>query len=320
MSEAPCVFCDDQAKLDESLTISGEAFDLPLYDCPACGRYVISEGLGMLKDVDSDVRFRLACLIRERRLRDETGMFGLFEEGPRPTEGAVGRYLSCWWTVQELLSEFPTPTQLADRTLLNLSRKVRHPMETIALKRAEVQYVCFSPPPAARRLLDDLFLSGLLREDWSDGEEYGVSMTLAGCQRVEDLTMTSPDSRQAFIAMWFAPEMDKFYGKGIRPAVERAGYDCRRIDLKEHNNKICDEIVAEIRKSRFVVADVSGNRQGVYFEAGYGMAMGLPVIWTVREEDLGEVHFDTRQYNHIVYESSEELQQRLYNRIAATIH
>lgn len=37
---------------------------------------------------------------------------------------------------------------------------------------------------------------------------------------------------------------------------------------KEHANKIDDEIIAEIRRSAFLVADFTGQRQNVYFETG----------------------------------------------------
>ena len=120
--------------------------------------------------------------------------------------------------------------------------------------------------------------------------------------------------------MWFDGSMDGIYKDGIKPGIEDAGYDCKRIDFVEHNNKICDEIVAEIRKSRFIVADFTGQRGGVYFEAGYAMGMGLPIIWLVRKDDVEKLHFDTRQYSHIVYETAEELRKGLKNRIAATIH
>jgi hypothetical protein len=53
--------------------------------------------------------------------------------------------------------------------------------------------------------------------------------------------------------------------------------------------------------------------------AGFAMGLGIPVIWTVREDQIGQVHFDTRQYNHIVYDSAEDLRKKLHNRIAATI-
>ena len=75
----------------------------------------------------------------------------------------------------------------------------------------------------------------------------------------------------------------------------------------------------EIKNSRFVVADVTDQRPGVYFEAGYAMGLGLPVLWSVREDDLQNVHFDTRQYNYIIWRAADDLEQQLYNRVSAVI-
>ena len=68
-----------------------------------------------------------------------------------------------------------------------------------------------------------------------------------------------------------------------------------------------------------MVADFTGNRGGVYFEAGFALGLGIPVIWMVRNDYLEEIHFDTRQYNHIVYETEVDLKQQLKYRIQATI-
>ena len=73
------------------------------------------------------------------------------------------------------------------------------------------------------------------------------------------------------------------------------------------------------RRSRFVVAEFSGNRGGVYFEAGFAMGLGLPVVWVVRESDLPDVHFDTNHFNHITWATVEELRIKLQRRIEATI-
>ena len=101
------------------------------------------------------------------------------------------------------------------------------------------------------------------------------------------------------------------------------GYEPLRIDRKEHINKIDDEIIAEIRRSRFLVADFtqgeSGARGGVYYEAGFAHGLNIPVIFTCQENAIGKVHFDTRQYNHITWKTPEELQARLAQRISATI-
>ena len=88
-----------------------------------------------------------------------------------------------------------------------------------------------------------------------------------------------------------------------------------------HNNKIDDEIVAGIRRSKFLVADFTSHRGGVYFEAGLAIGLGLPVIWLCRKDELEKTHFDTRQYNFIVWETDQavELSRALQNRIEATI-
>jgi hypothetical protein len=78
-------------------------------------------------------------------------------------------------------------------------------------------------------------------------------------------------------------------------------------------------ILCEIRRSHFVVADFTLQRQNVYFEAGFAEALGLQVIYTCREDDIKNAHFDIRQRNHIVWNAPEELKDELKNRIGATI-
>lgn len=135
--------------------------------------------------------------------------------------------------------------------------------------------------------------------------------------------MSAAPGDTAFVAMWFSPEMTAAYDEAILPAIEQLGYRAVRIDRQEHNNKIDDEIIAEIRRARFVVADFScnaeGARGGVYYEAGFAAGLGKPVIFTVRESDLSRVHFDTRQFNHIVWSDVTSLRERLSARIGATI-
>ena len=45
----------------------------------------------------------------------------------------------------------------------------------------------------------------------------------------------------------------------------------------------------------------------------------IDVIFTCREDALQNVHFDTRQYNHIVWKTPEELRKGLAARISAVI-
>ena len=134
---------------------------------------------------------------------------------------------------------------------------------------------------------------------------------------------TNVDSGQAFVAMWFGDTMNEAYENGIVPAIQGAGYKPMRIDRKQDVVKIDDEIIAEIRRSRFLVADFThgddGARGGVYFEAGFALGLSIPVIYTCREDKIGKIHFDTRQYYHIEWSDAEGLCRDLKNRILALI-
>ncbi len=125
--------------------------------------------------------------------------------------------------------------------------------------------------------------------------------------------------------MWFDESMDEVWENAIKPGIEDAGYEAIRIDRKEHLNKIDDEIVAELRRARFVVADFTqgddGARGGVYYEAGFAHGRDLPVIFSCREDVIEELHFDTRQYPHVVWEPEklDEFRDGLTKRICAVI-
>ena len=127
------------------------------------------------------------------------------------------------------------------------------------------------------------------------------------------------NSTIGFCAMWFSDEVKPLWTDVIEPAIRSAGYEPLRIDSKQHNGKIDDEIMASIRGSRFVVADFTGSRGGVYYEAGFAHGLDLPVIFMCRDGD--ELHFDIRQYNCIFWKADalEEAQIRLKNRILATL-
>ena len=147
-------------------------------------------------------------------------------------------------------------------------------------------------------------------------------VSIDGYRHIND-SITTVDPAQAFVAMWFDEEMTIAYEEGIKKAVESAGYTPMRIDKKPDVNKIDDEIIAEIRRSRFLIADFThgddGARGGVYFEAGFAFGLGLPVIYTCRNDMVKRLHFDTRQYHHIVWEEPADLRRDLKNRIQALI-
>lgn len=172
----------------------------------------------------------------------------------------------------------------------------------------------------ARALVEMLYEMTLLR-DKDEKQQYRVSPE--GWKRLEELTATATDSTQGFVAMWFNDEVEPAWNDGIKPAIEEAGYKAQRIDKVEHNDKVDDRIIAEIRRSRFLVADFSCEKKnvrgGVYYEAGFAEGINIPIFWTCRQESMDDLHFDTRQYNHIVWTNPADLKEKLTNRILAVL-
>ncbi|MDR0951484.1 MAG: nucleoside 2-deoxyribosyltransferase [Oscillospiraceae bacterium] len=151
------------------------------------------------------------------------------------------------------------------------------------------------------------------------------SLTYEGLSYVEQLEKSSPISTSAFVAMWFCDEMNHVYDNAIYPAITECGFEPFKVDNHQHNNDITDVIIAGIRECRFMVADLSGYRGGVYYEAGFARGLGKEVILTCRKDYFDgtdgkeKVHFDVNHLNIIVWENEEELRVKLINRIKATI-
>ena len=151
-------------------------------------------------------------------------------------------------------------------------------------------------------------------------EEINKSKTNSQKVILEEVSRDQKESSRGFMAMWFHPSMDQAWQKGFEPGIREAGCEPVRIDQKQHVNKIDDEVRAEIRRAQFVVADLTGDRGGVYYEAGFAHGLDIPVVFT-RRKNSGETHFDLRQYNCIFWEDSNlrKLQEDLANRITAIL-
>lgn len=184
-----------------------------------------------------------------------------------------------------------------------------------------------------------------------------VWITAKGYEKLREIKKLRIDSKKCFVAMWFNPvEMGRVYEKAIKPAIEYREDDSSeprfkaiKIDNVEHVNDINDEIIATIRRSRFMVCDLTGYRGGVYFEAGFAYGLGLPVIYTCRKDWTKEqilrskdrkkikelydenmkplrvrkegVHFDLAHRNRVEWEEDklDEFKVKLENRIKAVI-
>jgi hypothetical protein len=140
-----------------------------------------------------------------------------------------------------------------------------------------------------------------------------------GLLAAEALGESHSSSPQGFVAMNFDVALNDAWSNGFDPGIRAAGFYPFRIDDKDYVGGITDEIMAEIRRSRFVVADYTGQKSGVYFEAGFALGLGRPVIPTCRADEIDKLHFDIRHLNTLRWGTPQELADGLTKRIRAVV-
>lgn len=267
--------------------------------CEACGEYSLAREL--VGVFGHDVGRRLGWRVREasdrgERLAISAENWERLSDVPIPPVPAKMNHL-----LQEVarLSIFPGDWVHLDwfQTLARLKCEV--PGETDYLSHALVD-------------------RGLLVRE-NDGPHPPLQVTAKGWETLAPIGGAGVPGL-CFVAMAFAPGLNEAYDVGIRPAIE---IDCEmralRLDREEHNDQITDRILAGIRSAQVVIADVTEHRQNVYYEAGFAEGLGRVVIRTCHAQSFEQVHFDTRQFSHIVWDTPEDLRTKLTARLRATV-
>lgn len=283
----------------------------PRFECRVCGKYRLSERAaqklyefahygGAAKPYLAENHYLLSAVIRER-----------YEQGRRREV-----YIPDFDEIRAAAIAPGDPLDAVDHILLYVARTSIRAGDKVRLESTFDYPIAYARDAEEFEYLVHLAAQVEFLEVDSD---LTVRISPDGWRRLKQLRLQEINPDSAFVAMSFASDMGGIYEQGFEPALRSTGFKAIRVDLIEHNGKIDDRIVADIRKSALLVADFTGHRQNVYFEAGFAMGLGRHVIWTCRETDISQAHFDTRQYNHIVWRDADDLRQRLQNRIEATI-
>lgn len=312
--KSKCLLCGQELPREELTVSRHETVDAWNIACRMCGKSTITDEARyeIQSELSERERVDLASWVREQavhRRKTPTICSSEYEGSDNSQDYRINQILET--LIPKDISE------RFDRILANLGKMTGEPGERCKLDTYDI-YVCYARSPRQMHFhLDALQESGWVKGIGQNWQE--LIITAAGWKRIGELHATGARPDQAFVAMWFSDELEPAWEDGLYKGIVAVGYRPVRVDKEEHNEKICDRIISEIRRSGFLVADVTGHRQGVYFEAGYAMGLGIPVIWTCRRDQLGDCHFDTRQYNHITWETPEELAKALEHRIRATI-
>lgn len=309
-----CPLCGQRGARIHELGTLNEVYRI---ECSHCQLFQITdEAYEEVRRLPVERRTVLAAYNCHLRLKDPKTTLTYYSSAPKePNESArvITEVIQSWWPAKHVWNRL-------DVVLLNIyNRAGTKPGSEVIIPFEDYPFSFGEDGPAGYYILNRLYESGLILMNPKEGGPRRVQLTLSGFHKVDEIQrgVNGRESRKVFVAMSFDPAMDTLYDRAIEPAIEACGYDAFRIDRTEHNEKICDMIEASIRQSRFMVSDFTQNKHGVYYEAGLARGLGLQVIWCVKKSDIGSLHFDTRQYNHIDWEDETDLRKRLEDRIRA---
>ena len=107
----------------------------------------------------------------------------------------------------------------------------------------------------------------------------------------------------------------------IKDAVSKTGFEIRRLDEEKRAGLIDDKLRVEIRRSKFLIADLSDENNGAYWEAGYAEGLGMQVIYICEEEKFEQkkTHFDTNHHLTVQWKNDPESLQKFAEELKATI-
>jgi hypothetical protein len=272
--------------------------DAVLIDCPHCGDYAISGKLEAtlphLRSLHLEASPKLSYALR------------------RAQEGST-RPLFTTYTADAVLKQpLPRPREQADILLRWLAEHIPGPGETVRIEYATHGAIVGSKSRAGFELvLEHLFNSGLVTGDQTKtilgGDQADATLSFAGWDHYEELKRGGRVYRRAFMAMKFGDaQLDQVLEQVFKPSALRAGFQLVKLTDVPKAGLIDNRLRVEIQASDFVVADLTHDNLGAYWEAGYAEGLGKPVIYTCEKSkfEQAKTHFDTNHHLTILWDAA----------------
>ena len=150
-----------------------------------------------------------------------------------------------------------------------------------------------------------------------NGKRYAwptnINLTMDGWKQYMDEKKGQFSGDYGFIAMKFGEtDLEDLVKHTIKPAIkEKIKY--KLVDIRDISRAgVIDNILRmAIRDALFVIADLTHDNYGAYWEAGYAEGLGKPVIYICEKtkfesnyEDKGGTHFDTNHSTTVLWEKN----------------
>ncbi len=299
MNDANCPVCS--SRLGPPIVTANPATRADRFDCPRCGPFVITwEALSAF-----NLRDGQRWAIVSHAIRQLSG-------GKEPATVKQG------WLQSVIDHEtLPRPQEQADTMISILGEKsVASGNWIFCHPQALAGLLGTNDDPAdggiagVTYVVDRLKAKNLVEQQTpmaADDGRIPYRLTFDGWERFDELRRGVTDSRVAFMAMKFGNEgLDRAFA-AFFDAVGQTGFELRRLDRKPRAGLIDLRMRVEIRSAKFLVADLSDENRGAYWEAGFAEGLGKKVYYTCEKSKFEDVktHFDTEHMLTVKWNAQE---------------
>jgi hypothetical protein len=285
-----CPVCESAA------TVNGPQQEFYKIKCPKCGIYTLTcetlDDLPSLLEKDKTKRALLSHKICRSQINNRRSL----------------------WEIDKIKSvlekfELPSVSEQMDGILEWIGNESKYPGDPIN----------FNPHPmqAYAGIFDSntvhLYLKWLSEKDLirfysqSLGSLGSGFLSYQGLQRFDQLTRGKLAYDKAFMAMKFGdPDLNTMLEDYFKPAVEQTGYRLLKLDDQPEAGLIDIRIRQEIKTSKFIIADLTHDNLGAYWEAGFAEGIGKQVIYTCRRDkfESAKTHFDVNHHLTITWDAN----------------
>jgi hypothetical protein len=242
---------------------------------------------------------------------------------------------------KEALNQKITPT----RKLNLLLEYIYHDVEEFGLTKALKHFELFPILATVEISTVERFMQILLEKNYICGLNIGrggdksshhvnFGSTIEGFEAYEAYRKGKADSDFGFMALKFSTDeyispADEIYKNYWKKAVQEAGYPLNALYEKSEAGNINNSMEAQIRKCKFLIADVTPPEDtdtpnpNVMWEAGFAEGLNKPVFYVCDKNKKPKKRvFDIDHHNTLYYDTSkmkedcEELKATIFNTFA----
>jgi hypothetical protein len=304
---ANCPVCNEKnAQIEEQIGST-----LLHVNCRACSTFAID--MPVAEHYRDDPKFPPRLRYRIRKMQRGNG-----NKYPFVTEDMAGRFAA---------EPLPSLKEQADSLVLRAGDELResNPAGLAFIKIEELVAIVGSYDPNS--LQEGVIKAISATEDRLinpriAGDVLVVGLTFKGWERYEQVKRTPSEMHLAFMAMPFNEKrLDDLFVNTFKPAVKDTGFELRRVDEAPRAGVIDNNLRVEIRKARFLIADLTEKNAGAYWEAGFAEGLGKPVFYTCEKAyfDQYKTHFDTNHCHTVMWIDTPEGLQKASDDLKATI-